>query len=224
MSTPFPVRLALRGLLGASFLAAACSPGAPVDPDVSYSGLDAPLDADFRPPIVIGVLADTTGPEGAAGRAFVDVLRARFEGASPLRERLVQVVVFDDRGESTGVRGAASRLESDPGVLLTIVTPGLDRAAIAAEVAYRTNVVCAGCDRSAATREGSYALVGDRNPADAAAEWILAALKRTEKFEAGALAAALRSTAPPTGHTSVEGSAAPVDPSVFRVPARGAGR
>ncbi|MCY2960376.1 MAG: hypothetical protein NTY35_09440 [Planctomycetota bacterium] len=218
MSTQFPVQLAFRIVAGACLLAPGCSDAVPVDARVSYAGLEASLASELRPPIVIGILADTTGAEGAAGRAFSDVLRARLEASSPLRERLVQVVVFDDRGDEAGVRGAALRLESDPGVLVAIVAPGRGRAAAAAELAYRTNVVCAGCDRSAVTREGSHALVGEGSAAEATAAWILAALHRTEQFETGALTAALRSTDPPPGYARFEGSAPPRDPTVFRRP------
>ncbi len=214
MSTPFRVHLAFP--LGAILIAAAaCSDAVPVDRSVSYAGLDAPLGSELRPPIVIGILADTTGPGSTAGRPFADALRARFESASPLRERLVRVVVFDDRGDEAGVRGASSRLESDPGVLVAIVAPGSSRAETAADLAYRTNGVCAGCERSAATRVGSYALVGPGDGAEAAAAWILSALTRTEKFETSALTTTLRSTAPPAGFALVEGSAAARNPYVF---------
>lgn len=216
MSTPFRVHVAFC----AGLLSVACSGGAPDAVRASYAGLDAPLGSELRPPIVVGILADTTGPDGAAGRAFCDVLRARLEAASPLRERLVQVHVFDDRGAAEGVRGAASRLESDPGVLVAIVRPGLSRARTAAELAYRTNVVCAGCAGDEVPREGSFALAGPGDAAEATAAWIVAALGHVTSFDAAGVRAALRGVDPPRPYARAEGSAPPRDPSVFRPPSQ----
>lgn len=222
MSTSIPVHLAL----GAALLGSACSQTVDPDPSVSYSGLDAPLGSELRPPIVIGILADASGPGGAGGRAFSDAMRARLGEASPLRERLVRVVVFDDRGTLEGVQGAASRLEHDPGVLLAIVQPGLGRTAIAAQVAYHTPIVCVGCEASEATREGSFALGvrGDREPAEVGAEWVLAALRATPDWVSCPLASTLRSTPAPAGTEVREGALPGRDPYIFRLPPGGASR
>jgi len=222
MSTPIRVRLASC----AGLLVAACSGGVPVDSRVSYAGLDTPLEALDPPPIVVGIVADTTGPGAAQGRAFADGLKAALESASPLREREVRVHVLDDRSRPEGAAQAAARMETDLGVRLAIVQPGADRAARVAEVAGRTPVVCVGCDAPAATREGSFVLVvrAEGEAVRAGAEWVLAALRATPDWHSRQLATTLRATAAPAGAEAREGAEPARDPYLFRLPPAGGGR
>jgi len=216
MSTPFPVHLALA----AALVAGGCSNEVGPDPRVSYAGLDAPLDAEMHPPITLGIVADTTGPGRAVGRAFAEVLRARLEAEPPLRDRRVRVAIFDDRGTPEGVRGAAARLEHDPAVLLAIVQPGSARLATTAQIASRTPLVCAGCGDEESSREGAFNLDarGDRDPVAATAEWVLAAMRATPSWLSGPLASTLRATPAPSGAMVREGELPGSEPNLFRVP------
>lgn len=222
MSTPIRVRLASC----AGLLAAACSGGVPVDSSVSYAGLDAPLEALDPPPLVVGIVADTTGPGAVEGRAFADDLKTALESDYGLRERGVRVHVLDDRSRPEGVAEAAARIESDLGVRLAVVQPGAERAARVAEIAWRTPVVCLGCDAAAATREGSFALVvrAEAEAVRVGAEWLLAAARSTRAWDSRQLASALRTTPAPPGSDAREGAQPARDPYLFRQPPAGGGR
>ncbi|MBL8861377.1 MAG: hypothetical protein JNK02_05135 [Planctomycetes bacterium] len=238
MSTPFRVRLASRSRRAAVLAArragraahvapraarsaalstalvaalAACGRG----PSVSYAGLDRPASWDAPPPVRVAVLVDATGPGSAAGVAFADALRARFAEPAPAlpgrpQPPEVHVHVLDDRGREPGVRGAAARAELDPGAHVVISTPGLDRAARAAELAPHTVVVCAGCRADEVTREGAFALdAGGGDPAEdarAAADWIRAAMAGEAEWTSRRLAVRLRARRPERGAFQ-EGSA-----------------
>jgi hypothetical protein len=187
--------------------AAAC---APAKPPVSYAGLDAPLDAEAPPPIWIGVLADTTGPDAARGRAFAETFRGLVESASPVRERELRVRILDDRSRAEAITGAAERVETDVGVLLVVTAPGADRGERAADVAYRTPLVSVNGGAPESMREGAFCLETNvdtdaRGPTDlrgvagspesaaiAAAKWVLEALQATPEWGAREVASTLR--------------------------------
>lgn len=215
MSTSHTVRLGFCACLAT----VACSDGAPRLRNVSYAGLDEKLGSETPTPLVIGILGDATGPGASTGRPFLDVLRTTFEAASPIAGRTIQIHVFDDRSSTEGVRAASARFESDPGVAIAIVAPGAERAAVLAESAYRTPIVCVGCEDSAATREGTFVFrTADSSSAPTrAVEWILAAVGDSRVLDGRHIAAGLRTHVPP-GATVVEGRATARDPNLFRDP------
>lgn len=223
MSTSFPVNVACRALFVA-LVASACSDAPSHDGRVSYTALDLPLSAYEVPIVRVTVLVDATGPDAAAGRAFADALTAGFadpgddrfrsDYASPFR-----VHVVDDRGTEAGVRGAAALLEVDPGAHVVIVAPGRGRAAVAAELAPRTVVVCAGCESVEALREGVFALTGAADGAARAVEsWLREAMSAHASWDSRVLATQLRATRPPSGYARSEGSRSASDPTSFRRP------
>jgi hypothetical protein len=195
-------------------LASACAP----EP-VSYAALDAPLD---RPPVLVGLVADLTGPAGEDGRALARGLRAAFdqhaEGALPE----LRLVAYDDRGRGAGLEAAARRFERQHGVLIAVAAPPPERGAALARAAVRTIVVCAGCPSEGAPREASFALAaqgGDPELAGrAVGRWLASAIGSTSSLHPRDLAAAMRRAAPGAGGAPSEG-AEPADPTVFRPPA-----
>lgn len=220
MSTPFLVRLALRASLGGCLSLAACSKAPSVDVRVSYVGLDAPASMDHPGPFAIGILGNVNGAQ-STDRALVETLRDRFAAEMAREDGLdLHVNVFDDRGTTAGIRGGAGRLERDPGVHIAIVTPDLERARIAAELAPGTIVVCVGCARDDAAREGTFAFASARGTdvGAAASEWIVRALSTTRERTSRAVAEALRATRAPEGYACFEGAASASDPFAFRRP------
>lgn len=187
--------------------------------DVSYTGLDRPLDFDEPPPVHVGIVADTTGPGSDAGRAFADALREALEAHDSRNgEPPILVDTFDDRGTEVGVRASAARLERDPGAHVAVVQAGRGRAAAAAELAPRTVVICAGCEPSDAVREGVFVLAGADGSAaaTAAASWIRSAMSGQHVWTSRVLAEQLRRTDAPNGFTRVEGSEPAQGEDVFR--------
>ncbi len=220
MSTPFLVRLAFPASLGGCLWVSACSKAPSVDASVSYAGLDAPASLDHPGPFAIGILGDVTGPTGATGRAFAETLRGCFAAEAARANGLeLHVNAFDDRGTPAGIRGGAARLERDPGVHIALVTPDGERLRIAAELAPGTVVVCVGCPRDDAAREGTFAFTSTRgtDATVATTEWIVSALSNARERTSRSVAEALRSTRAPDGYACFEGVGPASDPLAFRL-------
>jgi len=117
------------------------------------------------------------------------------------------------------VRNAASRFERDPGVAIAVVAPGSERSAVLAELAFRTPIVCVGCEAAATTRAGTFAFQSSdpSRAADMTAAWILESLRDVEILDSRRIALGLRAHAP-RGVTLVEGREPARDPYLFHEP------
>ncbi len=195
------------------------------EPEVSYAGLDAPLDPA---PILIGLSIDASGPRADAGRDLAHALRVTLAAEPHARGHAFTLIVYDDRSDPAGLRVSAQRFEKEHGVLLAVTGPLAPRGAALADAAARTLTLCAGCDEAGAPREASFALrpaTGGASPTEvgiATAHWIGAALRNATGLRPSEVAAALRATPTPEGFARVEGNAPPLDPTMFRPPAAAA--